>query len=197
MINIKNFTYKDLLVNVNMTLNKEFNYIHGANGTGKSTLLDCISNLNQKYTGEISGNNSLVYLNQNLYFSYKLKFKDFVEFIFSLEGIKSYKTVYFEYAEKYGLSEEFGKNWNKRIGVLSGGERKKLYFSTICCLDRDWYLFDEPFSGVDTSGKEYMSNQFNNLVAMDKGVIITTHETEPLNNISFVKKHILEDSQHW
>lgn len=194
MIKINSVTYKDILHNVNMTLNKGFNYIYGPNGAGKSTLLDCISNLIQKYTGEISGNDSLVYLNQNLYFSYKLKFKDFVHFVFSLEGIKNYKTPFFEYAEKYGLTEEFTSNWNKRIGSLSGGERKRLYFSTICCLDRDWYLFDEPFSGVDTSGKEYMCDQFNNLISMDKGIIITTHETEPLNKISFVKKHILNDS---
>lgn len=192
MIEVINLAYKNVLENINMKFDREFNFIYGENGAGKSTLLDCISNLNKEFTGTIMGNDNIVYLNQYLYFSPKLTFRDFVMFIFFLEGIKGYKNTFFEYADKYGLVKEFEENWGKRVGMLSGGERRKLFFSTICCLDRTWYMFDEPFAGVDIKGKDYMVRQFNDFIDNNKGIIITSHETEPLNGVKSVKKHVLD-----
>lgn len=195
MISIKDLNYKSILNGVEATLNQEFNYIRGENGAGKTTLLDCISGINNQYEGEINGNNNLVYLNQSLFFSHKLKSKDFVKFVFSLENIKNYKEIYFNFAEENRIMDELEKNWDKEVGILSGGERKKLYFSTICCLNRDWYVFDEPFAGVDENGKTFMTNIFNQLIGKNKGIILTSHEVDPLQEIKDVQEYHLISSQ--
>ncbi|NGP46444.1 hypothetical protein G4V62_16365 [Bacillaceae bacterium SIJ1] len=122
--------------------------------------------------------------------SHKLTFSDFVNFILQLEGVKNGHQMFFAQAEAFGLAEEFKANWKKSVGMLSGGERKKLYFFTICCLTRDWYLFDEPFAGIDEDGKAMMTKQVHRLLEQNKG-IITSHEAAPLEPFPQMKQHEL------
>lgn len=178
---IENLTYKDILHDINLNIPKGINYLKGKNGSGKSTLLDCISNINKDYIGNIDGNKSTVYLNQNVYFSYRLKSYDFVDFICTIEGIKKYENKFLSYLKKYNLDLEYEKIKNKEVGKLSGGERVKLFFITICFIDREWYIFDEPFAGVDDDGKKCMISVIEELLCSNKGIIITTHEMEPLS----------------
>lgn len=187
MILVKNLFYKHILSDINIEIEKGITYIKGENGSGKSTFLDCLSNLNTKYTGEIITNESIIYLNQNLYFSSRLKCKDFVEFVLLLDNISNYKEVFLAYASIFCQKELFEKIWNTPIGMLSGGERTKLFFSIFTCLERDWYILDEPFSGVDSSGKAFMIDIIKNLEKKGKGIIITTHETEPLIKLEQLK----------
>ncbi|PYY29740.1 ATP-binding cassette domain-containing protein [Paenibacillus illinoisensis] len=193
MIEINNLCYKTIIRNINITIPTGFSFLEGSNGEGKTTFLDCLSGINNQYTGSIKGNNNMLYLNQNLYFSYKIKSKDFVNFIFEVEGMKNKKQSLFMHGEEFGILEEMERNWDKEIGKLSGGERKRLFFSTVFCLDRDWYILDEPFAGVDKSGKDYMIKVMNNFLHMKRNLIITSHETEPLTQIDHVHKFSMSD----
>lgn len=190
MIKIKNLNYKNILHDINIDLEKGVTYIKGDNGAGKSTFLDCLSGLNENYSGEIITNEKIIYLNQNLYFSPRLSCKDFVEFTLLLDNIKDFKNVFFNYVSSFSQNNLFEKIWKTPIGKISGGERAKLFFSTFACIDRDWYIFDEPFSGVDSSGKEFMIDVIKNLEKNGKGIIITSHETDPLRNLE--KINLLE-----
>ncbi|MDX8045418.1 ATP-binding cassette domain-containing protein [Gracilibacillus sp. S3-1-1] len=180
MIEVNQLTYKSILTNINGQFDLTLNHLKGDNGVGKTTLLDCICRINNKYSGSITGNQQLVYLNQTLFFSHKLKGKDFVQFVYQLEGIKSAKQAFFQFAEENGALYDLEPLWNKKVGILSGGERKKLYFATICSLERKWYVFDEPFAGVDERGKHFITAQLKRLLQQNKGIILTPHETEPL-----------------
>lgn len=193
MIIVKDLSYKNILDNINLELPKTVNYIKGENGAGKSTLLDCISNLNKGYSGEIKGNESIIYLNQNLYFYYRLPSKDFVEFILTLAGIKDYKTTFYDFVSKFSSVDQIDKIWKKPVGMLSGGERKRLFFSAISCIDREWYIYDEPFAGVDEKGKEFMVKVLTHFQENDKGIIITSHETDPFNVLEDMNVVKIED----
>lgn len=187
---ISNLSYKNILNDITFNIPKGLSYLKGKNGAGKSTLLDCISGVNKDYDGEIKGNNSVVYLNQNLYFSYRLKSYDFVNFICSIEGIKKYEEQFLIYLDRYDLKNYYGKIRDKEVGKLSGGERIKLFFIVICFIEREWYIFDEPFAGVDEEGKKIMVKIIKDIIARDKNVIITSHEVEPLkyfNDINIIE----------
>lgn len=187
MILIKNLFYKDILSNINIQIEKGITYIKGENGSGKSTFLDCLANLNTNYTGEIITNESIIYLNQNLYFSSRLKCKDFIKFVLLLDNITNYKETFLAHVSLFCSNELFEKIWNTPIGMISGGERTKLFFSVFTCLERDCYILDEPFSGVDSSGKAFMINIIKNLEKKGKSIIITTHETNPLYELEHIK----------
>lgn len=193
MIVIKDLSCKNILKNINIKFPDGINYISGKNETAKSILLDCISNIDKNYTGSIEGNESVVYLNQSLYFSPKLFVKDFVYFVFSLQGVKKYKEEFFRHIEPYNLEKEFEENWKKAISTLSSGERSKLYFSVISFIKRDCYLFEEPFSGVDSSGRDCIIRIVNDLVQNGKSVIMTTQEAEPLQYFSKSNNIYIDD----
>ena len=95
MIKITNLSYKDILKKIEVEIPKGIIFLKGKNGAGKSTLLDCICKLNNDYTGTITGNESVLYLNQNFYFDYKLKCKDFIKFVMELEGRKITREEFF------------------------------------------------------------------------------------------------------
>lgn len=188
MIMINDFSYKDILCNININLEQGVTYIRGENGSGKSTFLDCIAQLNDSYNGKITTDEKIIYLSQNIYFSMRLTSKDLIQFVLLLDNIKDYKNTFFEYVEYLNESGLFIKIWDTPIGMLSGGERTKLFFAVFTCLDRDWYIFDEPFAGVDEQGKLFMIEIIKDLQNKKKGVIITSHEISPLEAINNVRK---------
>ena len=183
MIKVDNFSYLDIINKCNVTFEKVIYYLRGKNGAGKSTFLDCLSGLNTKYEGTISGNESILYLNQNLYFDNRLKSKDFVVFVLRICGINDGMNFYLNFISKYKWGNELEKLMDKRVGMLSGGERAKLFFSTLCCADKEWYLFDEPFSGVDEDGIADMKDIILELYDNGKGIILTSHEKMPLDGL--------------
>ena len=185
-IRVINLSYKDILKECNVTFTKGVNYLKGENGTGKSILMDCLSGINRSYKGEIQGNHNIIYLNQNLYFSSRLTCKDFVEFVFQLDGIKDYKEYWEKRITFLNQNVIMEKVWKRPIGMLSGGERAKLFFLAITCLEREWYLLDEPFAGVDTRGKDMMSEVIHILEGKKRGVIITSHEEDIIHKIEDV-----------
>lgn len=195
MITVQNLNYKNILKSINLTIPRGMNYLKGNNGAGKSTLLDCISNVNRDYTGSVYGNHSVLYLNQNLYFSYRLTTSDFVEFVFRLDGIKKEKELFFDYLKTMNLYDLFQSSWKKSLGMLSGGERKVIFFTTLSYLQREWYIFDEPFAGVDSICKEYMMAMIDHLNYKGKGILITSHETEPLHTFEDLNTIVIEKGE--
>jgi ABC-type Mn2+/Zn2+ transport system ATPase subunit len=128
----------------------------------------------------------LVYLTQHLYFSNRLKVSDFVKFIFKLDG-QPPQDFWNSINNKY--MKEFIENcWQKQIGLISGGERATIYFATIAALPREWYIFDEPFSGIDKDGKEFISHKMENLASNKRNIILTSHDTEPILNFKIYCK---------
>ncbi len=75
------------------------------------------------------------------------------------------------------------KLWEKQIGMLSGGEKKLLYFLLIMSLDKSWYLLDEPFAGVDEDGQKLMCEIINKRNSEHRGMIIVLHEMEMLRQL--------------
>ncbi len=180
-------SYPPSLKEVTLTIPRGITYLSGSNGTGKSTLLDCLSGVNPAYEGTILGNESVVYLNQQLYFSPRLRARDFLDFICQLEGIRAYEQLFNAFLKTYDWVETYESIQNKQVGKLSGGERRCFFFIVICFLEREWYLFDEPFAGVDEEGKKVMTNMMKALLRRGRNILLTSHEKEPLHDFEALK----------
>ncbi|MSS62486.1 ATP-binding cassette domain-containing protein [Velocimicrobium porci] len=189
MIKIRNFSKRELYNNFNLDIDDGITYLKGKNGSGKTTLLDCISGLDTSYSGTITGNENIVYLNQQLYFSGRLKAKDMVQFLLRLQKIKNYKEYYWSKMEEYKKIFDYEKIWEKEIRMLSGGELKLFFFTIISVIEKKNYIFDEPFASVDSAGKELIILILKKLVRQEKNIIITSHEEEfksKFNDISII-----------
>ncbi len=142
-------------------------------------LFDCVAGLDDRYTGNITGNENLIYINQKTYLNGRLQLKDYANFIFMIEGKRLNKKQIFSKLNKYStIAEEIDKKWNSKIGMLSGGEIRKFYFSLITAIQRKWYIFDESFINVDANGVDQMIEIIMKLLNENRNIIITTHRSD-------------------
>lgn len=165
-------------------LNIEFrggiNYIQGNNGSGKTILLDYLAGIRKDKKQCIRGNDSIVYINQNIFFSDRLTGSDFLEFVYGLDGLskkerKKRSSLFAAKYNEYGMLDDL---LERQWGMLSGGERKYLYSIILLSLDREWYILDEPFAFVDNEKKEIMWKVIKEKTEQGKGIILTSHEND-------------------
>lgn len=181
----ENIIIHDLMIpHINKKIDIEFirglNYLRGDNGCGKTLLLDYIAGLRKQKKALIQGNESIIYINQNIFFSDRLLGKDFLKFVYRLDHIKNDKVIFENYIKSfYGAGEEsqfvfelIEKQW----GMLSGGEKNFLYAVILLSLQREWYILDEPFAFVDENRKKILWNMIEAKVYAGKGIILTSHE---------------------
>ncbi len=159
------FGYKKdhhVLEDISFTLRQEeILSLLGPNGTGKSTLLNCI-NGGLRYTGEITVNGENIrnislkkkaklvgYVPQQMKSDFNLKVIDFVmmgRIPYSRFGFhEKDQEVSFSILKKVGLEGFEMRNLNE----LSGGEKQKVYISRALAQEPDILILDEPTSTLD------------------------------------------------
>lgn len=167
---------------INLELKKSLNYLKGNNGSGKTMLLDYIAGIRHQNNALIQGNESVVYINQNIFFSDRLSGKDFLKFVYQLDNIKNMTKYFNEYINHYYRINEdktyIDKLMKKQWGMLSGGEKNFLYAVILLSLDREWYILDEPFAFVDENRKKILWEMILKKVKENKGVILSSHEEQ-------------------
>lgn len=167
---------------INLELKKSLNYLKGNNGSGKTMLLDYIAGIRHQNSALIQGNESVVYINQNIFFSDRLSGKDFLKFVYQLDNIKNMTKYFNEYINHYYRINEdktyIDKLMKKQWGMLSGGEKNFLYAVILLSLDREWYILDEPFAFVDENRKKILWEMILKKVKENKGVILSSHEEQ-------------------
>ena len=63
----------------------------------------------------------------------------------------------------------------QKISELSGGERRYLELSLLFCLDRCYFLLDEPFTGVEPLIIEQIIQRIKEEAGRGKGILVTDH----------------------
>lgn len=136
----------------------------GANGTGKSTLLKTIHSLIPTKGGHITfGFNVTIG-----YFDQTLKMNNEQHTI-----LEEFKSTYDECLENearsaLGAFQFSGLDVNKKINVLSGGEKVRLSLCKILYKKPNFLILDEPTNHLDLEGKE----QLENILSSYKGTIL-------------------------
>ena len=184
---MKEYPDKVLYKDANLVVDRDTKIcIVGENGSGKSTLLRIIAGLDEPTSGEIFINEkaTIAFIEQ--------------ETVFENENI--YIKDYLK--DKTGLSEEFieaaiDNLYNnelefrdKRIFMLSGGEKKRLEIFTNTLMETDLLIIDEPSTYMDDYSRTAIANM---LLDYPGAVILVSHDKVLMRKIGFVTYDIRDN----
>jgi lipopolysaccharide export system ATP-binding protein len=89
------------------------------------------------------------------------------------------KTRMAELIEEFRLEEVRGK----RVGDLSGGQRRRCEIAITLACEPSYAMLDEPFAGVDPHATDEIGQMIHHLAKRDIGVLITDHKARELLGI--------------
>lgn len=177
------FSYDEQLIfdRLNMTVEKDrLNVIVGPNGAGKSTLLDIITATdNRSYLVDRPEFSDIMYQTQGVPLLSSLTGEDVIDFLLNIALSKKEAAEKKEFVLKWPVIQKIS---GRKIGAMSGGERKLLITFCLCEINRLLYVFDEPTSGVDPHYTREMLHRFE-VLAQDHTVIMSTHDIDSLRDI--------------
>ena len=210
MLIVKDFklSYGDKVIIDHLNLALPALQIHGLvglNGSGKTTFLKGLYGLKKPASGTV-------------HFEEEPLTKKTIALLETDNFFYSRITGY-EYLKLFQIrNKQFGiEDWNKLfelplkslVETYSTGMKKKLAFMGVICLNKPFYILDEPFNGVDLDTTQKLKTIIKALKESGKTIIITSHILESLTSlcdtISYLKggtinfttqKEAFEDLEH-
>ena len=167
---------KTILDGIDLVLNSgEIHGLLGLNGAGKSSLMRSLFGSNKKSRYSAFINNEAVDLTQqNLQYVAYLPQDPFV-----MKGVKVTDVVQFWYPDpedqdKILYEPMIHPMHNKKVGILSMGERRFLEFLLVFYLPHPFLMLDEPFSGLAPLQIQRVQELIKEK-ASQKGILISDH----------------------
>ncbi len=183
---------KEILKNINLTIEDGFTAITGPNGGGKSTLAKVISGIFQPTSGQIIYNGQDITnlsiterakLGVSFAFQQPVRFKGLT--VMDLICIAAGKTL--SIGEACAFLSEVGlcaRDYiNRELNAsLSGGELKRIEIAMILARSTQLSIFDEPEAGIDLWSFQSLIRVFENLHdKMGGSILIISHQERILN----------------
>lgn len=190
MLEIKNlhkqFGRKKVLDGVSFNLNRdEITCITGVNGTGKTTLMNAIMGLLPVEKGSvrldqepISGTNydKIAYIADTITVPRTMTIEEAMTFMHTF-----YEKWNQDKADE--LLSFFKLQARDKIKDLSKGNQAKVSILLGIAQDADFYLMDEPLSGIDMFAREQILEVFTSQFVSGKGVLLATHNMEEIETL--------------
>lgn len=160
--------------------------IIGENGSGKSTLLKLIASILKPTYGSIEINinskkivnekNSIIYITHNHQLYQNLTVKENLKLFSKIYGVKNFN-------KNSNFQEFFSEKFrDKKIVELSRGMQQFLNLMIGVETDRDIYLYDEPFSGLDKKRVEEIEKIILKQSLNGKLIIYVSHTESDFQN---------------
>ncbi|MEE1410755.1 MAG: ABC-F family ATP-binding cassette domain-containing protein [Bulleidia sp.] len=182
-LNDVSFTYgsRQILDHVNFVVNENEKWgVVGRNGAGKSTLLKLLAQNELPDTGEV---NAL----KKYTVSYCPQDSDFPAGKTVYDTVRSYMKEETEVYQIRSILNKLGvEHQDEDIGILSGGQKKRVSLAITLIKQADLYLLDEPTNHLDQEGILWLEKY---LCKVSKAIILVTHDRYFLNRIT---NHIVE-----
>jgi ABC-2 type transport system ATP-binding protein len=174
----KNFGSKQVLKNIHASFAPGHVYgIVGENGAGKTTLFRCMAGLEQ-YEGRINSNfaplkNHLGLLQTEPFFFPKITGREYIRLLCNARKKKILniddKNIFDLPLDQYAVT-------------YSTGMKKKLTLTAVLLQENRYFIFDEPFNGVDIHSNIIIVDLIRKLKELGKTIIISSHIFSTLSN---------------
>ncbi len=167
----KKFGEKVVLDNINALFLPGHVYgIVGANAAGKTTFFRCLAGL-ESYTGHIEATtmpikDRLGYLVAEHYFLPKITGEEYLLLLTSARGqqVRDLHT--------YNIFDLPLKNY---VSSYSTGMKKKLAIMGVLLQDNDYFIFDEPYNGLDLQSSMMLTTLIAALREKGKIILLSSH----------------------
>ena len=175
----KSYSEKILLNGVSLYLNEGDKIgVIGVNGTGKSTFLNIIAQMEDPDSGTISKNPGvrIEYLQQNPIWNEKLTLLEHV-FLGTATALRQTK----EYEAKTVLTKLGLTEYDTPISQLSGGQRKRAAIASALIHPCEVLILDEPTNHLDNQMVMWLENYLSKYTG---AIIMVTHDRYFLDRVT-------------
>ena len=188
----ENNTQKEIIKNINVTINDGFVAITGPNGGGKSTMAKLIAGIIKPTSGQILLDGvditdvsitDRAKMGISFAFQQPVRFKGITvkDLITLAAGKKITVTEACKYLSEVGLCAK--EYINREVNAsLSGGELKRIEIAMIMARGTKVSVFDEPEAGIDLWSFKNLIQVFENMhEKLGGSIIIISHQERILN----------------
>ena len=165
--------------------------LRGPNGAGKSTLLGCIAGIVRPEQGDIRwfGNraSSSLAVRRRIGFAahepglyFELTALENLVFAGRMYGVPDAVRHAIELLTDAGLEAAA----NRMVGQLSQGMRQRLAIIRAVVHEPDLILLDEPFSGLDADGRDWLERRFQTWRAAGRTVCFASHNPRASDDLA-------------
>ncbi|BDF69618.1 multidrug ABC transporter ATP-binding protein [Oscillospiraceae bacterium] len=175
----KSYGTRTLLDRVSLYLDRgEKLAVVGVNGTGKTTLLRLLAGAEEPDSGRVSRdpNVRLEYLPQNPAFQGE---NTVLEQVF--EGLSGEARALAEYEAKTILTRLGITDFDRRVGALSGGQRKRVALASALVHESDVLILDEPTNHLDSGMVSWLEDF---LQKFRGALVMVTHDRYFLDRVA-------------
>ncbi len=162
----------------------------GANGAGKTTLLGCIASLVRPTAGEVRwfGQSRLIpqrrtwigMVSHQSRLYRQLTLRENLVFAARLYGMRDAHGLAERLLQQVGLQKHGGR-WP---GQVSRGMCQRVAITRAMLHEPSILLLDEPFSGLDTQGVEWLSEVLRQWKRLGRAICVVTHDTSKLTHLA-------------
>lgn len=145
----------------------------GANAAGKTTLLTIAAGLQKADSGTAECDGSIGFVAQESALLEDLTLRENLALWYAACGRRSGEMFGGGSAERRLGLEPFMK---KRVRTLSGGCRKRADIACAMVKNPDYLLLDEPFTALDLSSRDEITNLIRELRRQGKGILFSSHD---------------------
>ena len=182
MIKIKNLSLKyggrEVLKDLNLNIDSgKIIGLVGENGTGKSTLMRVLTGLEKNYKGEVLIDGNKPGDKTNDLISYQPDHLPFDDFMTVIDIGNIYERFYdnFDAENYYKMIDSFSIERNLKIKECSKGMKDKVQIAASLARKTDFYLLDEPMTGIDPKARYEMLNTIIENFSPESTLLISTH----------------------
>ena len=183
------YNRRKILDNVSLSLNSgKITALIGPNGAGKSSAFRILAGLVKPEKGRVRMDDKILESFEELrqYCGYLLESPDFYPYLNGKQNLELLIKITGSKAKAGKLMElvGLGNEPGKKVQHYSRGMKQRLGFVQALIDDPGFLILDEPFNGLDPEVKEQMLEHLVSLKNRGKGILVSTHLLEDIENIA-------------
>ena len=181
---------KKIFENVNLSLGSgKIILLKGKNGSGKTTLLKALLNIIEPSSGAIYWKGKLLKKNLYNFFNNVTYIADRTSSLSKLsvqENIKIWKKIFLSninnsQIEKILKTLKLDIYLDRKVNLLSFGEKKKLEFLRLILENKKIWILDEPLSNLDDESIDLIGQTFEDHRSKEGSIIFSSHQESEIN----------------